>query len=182
MEALDKPDELLALHDVTAGLFDTLRDWFDVPEQVSLTLGDVDAAVTELSDPVMVAALAMRKLQALRLLSQPGVRTTTDVVVSIVQDLDRALLHAPSLHLERRARLADWDAALEELTTGAEMDPGADPVPGDGASDGTEPSGGAAADLADDAETERFRHLHGRLHEALRAVIEASDGQIRYFV
>ena len=40
----------------------------------------------------MVAALAMRKLQALHLLSTPGVRTTTDVVVTIVQDIDRALI------------------------------------------------------------------------------------------
>ena len=181
MEALDKPDELLALHDVTAGLFDTLRDWFDVPERVSLTLGDVDAAVTELADPVMVAALAMRKLQALRLLSQPGVRTTTDVIVSIVQDLDRALLHAPSLHLERRAQLADWDAALEELTT-IDGAPGSDPAVGAEPAGGTGPTVGAAADPADDDETTRFRSLHGRLHEALRAVVQASDGQIRYFV
>ncbi|MFA9428692.1 hypothetical protein [Egicoccus sp. AB-alg2] len=167
MEPLDKPDELLALHDVTAVLFDTLRDWFDVPDRVSLSLQDVDAAVTELSEPVMVAAMAMRKLQALRLLSQPGVRTSTDVVVSIVQDLDRALLHAPSLHLERRARLADWDAALEELTTTPEEQPAHQEDP---------------AGEGEDAETAAFRALHARLHEAVHAVVQASDGQIRYFV
>lgn len=167
MEPLPKPDELLALHDVTGALFDTLRDWFDVPERVSLSLHDIDAAVTELSDPVMVAALAMRKLQALRLLAQPGVRTSTDVVVSIVQDLDRALLHAPTLHLERRARLADWDAAFADLVTDADelVAPTAHP-----------------ADDREDAETAAFRSLHARLHEAVQAVMEASDGEIRHFL
>lgn len=167
MEPLSKPDELLALHDVTGVLFDTLREWFDVPERVGLSLQDVDAAVTELSDPVMVAALAMRKLQALRLLAQPGVRTSTDVVVSIVQDLDRALLHAPTLHLERRARLADWDAAFADMVT----DPDELPAPS-----------GDETDEQQDPETAAFRALHARLHEAVHAVVEASNGEIRYFV
>lgn len=168
MEPLSKPDELLALHDVTAVLFDTLRDWFDVPDRVSLSLDDVDAAVTELSDPVMVAALAMRKLQALRLLAQPGVRTSTDVVVTMVQDLDRALLHAPSLYLERQAQFADWDAAFAELVT----DP--DDVPA--------PTGDPAGEEPEDPEAAAFRALHARLHEAAQAVVEASEGEIRYFV
>ncbi len=33
-----------------------------------------------------------------------------------------------------------------------------------------------------DAEAERFRELHGRLHEAVVAVLQASDGEIRYLV
>ena len=82
---------------------------------VSIDLADIDSAVIELGDPEMIAALAMRKLQALRLLATPGVRTTTDVVVAIVNDLDRALLQAPDLaaappggrdRLGRRARTA----------------------------------------------------------------------------
>ena len=44
----------------------------------------------------MIAALAMRKLQALHLVATPGVKTTTDVVVTVVQDLDRALVQAPT--------------------------------------------------------------------------------------
>ena len=83
-----KPDELLALGGITAEMFAILRTWFDVPPRVTLDLVDVDSAVTELGDPVMIAALAMRKLQALNLLATPGVRTTTDVVVTIVSDLD----------------------------------------------------------------------------------------------
>jgi hypothetical protein len=164
METIPKPDELLALHDVTEEMFDILGAWFEVPETVSITLGDVDAAVTELGDPVMIAAMAMRKLQALRLLATPGVRTSTDVIVAIVQDLERALLQAPSMWMKRRAANADWDAALADLVT-----------------DGEEPAtvGSAEADAAD-AEVAQFRELHGYLHDALRAVVTASDGEIRY--
>ncbi|MBW3619735.1 MAG: hypothetical protein KY461_05775 [Actinobacteria bacterium] len=166
MDTIPKPDELLALHSVTEELFDTLRRWFDVPTRTTLALDDIDAAVEELGDPVMIAALAMRKLQALRLLSTPGVRTSTDVVVSIVQDLNRALLQAPSMRLKLAAASTDWDAAFEALT-----DVG-------GPEDGDAPT--SADD--EDAESERFRSLHGKLHEAVYAVLTASDGEIRYLV
>jgi hypothetical protein len=58
-KVLPKPDAMLALHDVTAELFGRLRDWFDVPDSVALDLSGIDAAVEELGDPVMVAALAI---------------------------------------------------------------------------------------------------------------------------
>ena len=163
-EPIPKPDELLALHDVTAEMFTTLRRWFDVPTHVTLDLVAVDSAVTELGDPVLIAAMAMRKLQALNLLSTPGVRTTTDVVVTIVQDLQRALLQAPALRLRRAAEAADWDAELARLETSE--------------------SGDAAPPTADaaDPETERFRHLHARLIEAVEAVLRVSEGRIRVLV
>ena len=50
----------------------------------------------------MIAAMAMRKLQALHLIATPGVLTTTDVILAIINDLDRALLQAPSMFLERK--------------------------------------------------------------------------------
>jgi hypothetical protein len=165
-KVLPKPDALLALHDVTAELFARLREWFDVPDAVSLDLSSIDAAVAQLGDPVMVAALAMRKLQALHLLSTPGVRTTTDVVVTIVQDLDRALIQAPFSRLRVRAESTDWDAELAALDAGevlgGEEEPPADPD-------------------AADPEVERFRMLHAQLHSAARAVLEASEGRIRIF-
>ena len=91
MEVEPKPAELLALHDVTTELFVTLQRWFSVPPTISVDVSAVDAegAVRELGDPTMIAAFAMRKLQALNLLSTPGVRTSTDVVVTMVQDLTR---------------------------------------------------------------------------------------------
>lgn len=161
VDSIPKPDELLALHSVTEELFDMLREWFDVPDDVSLALSDIDAAVTELGDPVMIAAMAMRKLQALRLISTPGVLTSTDTVVTIVQDLNRALLQAPVMRLRRAAATTDWDAAFEELVTGDDER--------------------AAPEEADevDEEVERFRGLHVRLHEAMAAVLRDSDGQIR---
>lgn len=159
---LSKPDALLALHGVTEALFLTLRAWFDVPASVSLDLEEVDSAVGELGDPVMIAALAMRKLQALHLLSTPGVRTTTDVVVTIVNDLDRALIQAPVMRLRRQAEVTDWDAEFARMASGE-----GEPPP-----DGLE-------DL--DPEEADFRVLHALLHEAVDAVLDASDGEIRTF-
>ena len=166
MEVVPKPDELLALHDVTGEMFDTLRRWFDVPPKAELDLTDVDAAVVELGDPTMIAALAMRKLQALHLLSTPGVRTTTDVVVTIVQDLDRALIQAPFSRLRVRAEATDWDAEFAALESGGLLDDGDAPPEDPGAAD---------------PEVERFRMLHAQLHKAARAVLEASEGRIRIF-
>ncbi len=174
MDTIPKPDELLALHSVTEELFTTLQGWFEVPAQVALDLTDVDAAVHQLADPVAIAALAMRKLQALRLLAQPGVRTSTDVVVTIVQDLDRALVQAPAMHLQRAAAAADWDAELAGLlddTSAPRDEPAATDEPA--ASDEPEHS---------DPHVARFRALHGQLHAAARAVVRASDGEIRYLV
>jgi len=161
VEVVQKPRELLALHDVAAELFDTLRRWFDVPERVTLDLSAVDAAVAEMGDPQMIAALAMRKLQALHLLATPGVRTSTDVVVTIVQDLTRALLQAPNMHLRRAAEQTDWDAALAELEADGE---GAAPESSDAA----------------DPEVARFEELHAALHIAAKAVVDASGGEIVY--
>ncbi|MBI2710808.1 MAG: hypothetical protein HYX34_14110 [Actinobacteria bacterium] len=162
-EVLPKPDALLALHGVTEALFETLRAWFDVPVSVALDLSDIDAAVAELADPTMIAALAMRKLQALRLLATPGVRTATDVVVAIIGDLERALVQAPGMRLRVQAETTDWDLALAELDSG-----------------GGPPDTPAAVD-DEDVEVTRFRDLHARLHEAVYAVVEASDGEIRVF-
>ena len=132
-----------------------------MPTHVTLDLTAIDSAVAEMGDAVLVAAMAMRKLQALHLLSTPGVKTTTDVVVSIVQDLQRALLQAPSMHLRRAAESADWDAALAEI--------------GDL---GDAPSTTDDRDLA----VERFRQLHALLVVAVEAVLQASDGEVRVFV
>ena len=159
--SIPKPDELLALHGVTRELFETLRGWFDVADRVSIDLVDIDSAVTELGDPQMIIALAMRKLQALRLLSTPGVRTTTDVVVAIVNDLERALLQAPVMRLRLRAATTDWDAELARLATG-------------------ESSSAVPDDVDDrDPDVDRFRMLHARIHQAALAVVQASDGEVR---
>ncbi len=167
-EALDKPDELLALHSVSEELFVTLQEWFLVPDEVGLNLEDVDAAVRDMADPLMIAALAMRKLQALRLISTPGVRTTTDIVITLIQDLDRALLQAPHMRLKRAAEGTDWDAAFAELEHGANGHPSTGLAP----REATE----------EDPEIEVFRARHGQLHEAVHAILVASDGEVRHFI
>jgi hypothetical protein len=161
-DPLPKPDELLALHGVTAELFGLLRRWFGVPTSVPLDLQEVDSAVGELGDPVMIAALAMRKLQALHLLSTPGVRTTTDTVVTIVQDLQRALIQAPVMRLRLAASVTDWDAAFVEMA-GRSDQLGDAPLSPD----------------EDDPEVDRYAELCGYVFAAMRAVVEASDGEIR---
>jgi hypothetical protein len=158
-----KPDELLALHSVSAELFDTLRRWFDVPDVVPLDLQAVDSAVAELGEPQMVIAMAMRKLQALHLLATPGVRTATDVVVAIVNDLERAMVQAPNMWLRRQAASTDWDEAFAAMSDGLVDDLDEAPVEADEV----------------DPEVLRFRVLHAALHEAMFAVVEASGGEIR---
>ena len=135
-----------------------------MPPRISLNLEVIDSAVSEMGDPVLIAAMAMRKLQALNLLATPGVRTTTDVIVTIVQDLDRALLQAPNMRLNLAAEQTDWDAALASME---EIDSATPP---------------ARAVDADDPEATRFRELHQKLHEAVYAVLTASDNEIRYVV
>lgn len=186
MDPIQKPGELLALHDVTAELFDTLKAWFDVGDAVTISLADIDSAIEELGDPVLIAAMAMRKLQALRLLAQPGVRTTTDVIVTIVQDLDRAMLQAPAMWLKRTAAETDWDAefaALVDEQPDVETTSDADtssPAPPDTGSPSEGPGGDASGSgELDDPAVRRFRELHAGLHRALRAVVAVSDGQIR---
>jgi hypothetical protein len=164
MEEIPKPRELLAVRTSAEVLFNLLRDWFDVPEHVTLDLRAVDSAVAELGEPQLVMAMAMRKLQALHLLTTPGVRTTTDVVLTVIQDLERALLQAPKMHLKRAAAVADWDAALAAL--GAD-DPGPDALEPD-------------EDESDEIAT--FRRHHAALHHAARAVLHVSEGQIRTLV
>ncbi len=167
MDTVAKPDELLALHGVTARMFTILRRWFDVPTSITLDLAAVDSAVAELGDPQLVAAMAMRKLQALHLLSTPGVKTSTDVVVAIVQDLQRALIQAPTMRLRLQASSTDWDDALRALEAG-----------GEGAGDDAP---GPQVDDAD-PEVDEFRALHALLLLAVDAVLAASDGEIRYLV
>lgn len=163
MEEIPKPQELLAARTSAERLFRQLREWFAVPEYVTIDLREVDSAVAELGDPQLVMAMAMRKLQALHLLTTPGVRTTTDVVLTVIQDLERALLQAPTMHLKHAAAETDWDAALAALA-------------GKGTDDEADPE-----DLEDDA-IDEFRRHHAELHEAARAVLHASDGEIRTLV
>lgn len=164
IEALPKPDEVLALHGVSTDLFNLLRTWFGVPEKMQLDLTEVDSAVIELGEPQMIAAMAMRKLQALNLIATPGVLTATDVVVSLVNDLNRALIQAPSMYLSQKAESVDWDNAFATL---------------EGLEESSDDGPQSSTDM--DPEIDRFEELHALLHDALISIVEASDGEIRYF-
>jgi hypothetical protein len=161
MEEIPKPSELLAARTSAEHLFALLRRWFGVPSSVTLDLRAVDSAVAELGDPQLVMAMAMRKLQALHLLTTPGVRTTTDVVLTVIQDLERALMQAPGMHLKQSAAVADWDAELEAIKA---------------------PAAGAPDDAEGGDEIDMFRRHHAALHEAARAVLHITNGEIRVLV
>lgn len=189
---LPKPRELLAAHDACAELFGLLQQWFAVPERVTIDLARVDSAVAELADPQLVMAMAMRKLQALHLLTTPGVATTSDVVLTVIQDLERALLQAPTMHLKQIAAEVDWDAELATLGLDAPLDGDDVDAPAENGIAGRAADADAdAPDAADaDASTEggnrsvhdevaRFRAHHATLHEAAKAVLHVSDGRIR---
>lgn len=115
-----KPEALLALGPVCAGLFAQLKSWFDVPATVELNLESIDAdqVVRDLRDPQMVAAFAMRKLQALHLLSIPGIATRPDVATSLIDSVLRALVEAPRSQLHRRAGQVNWDQEWAALDAG----------------------------------------------------------------
>ncbi|HEX6255058.1 MAG TPA: hypothetical protein VFZ70_04545 [Euzebyales bacterium] len=170
MDEIPKPRELLAIRGATEDLFMLLRRWFAVPNAVTLDLRAVDSAVAELGEPRLVMAMAMRKLQALHLLTTPGVVTTTDVVLTVIQDLERALLQAPAMHLRDAAAATDWDAALAALDDDDEHDGE------DGAVKARTPDGGGNDEIT------LFRTHHAALHEAARAVLHVSDGRIRRLV
>ena len=166
MEEIPKPSELLAARTSAEELFSLLRQWFGVPSSVTLDLRGVDSAVEELGDPQLVMAMAMRKLQALHLLTTPGVRTTTDVVLTVIQDLERALLQAPNMHLKQSAASTDWDAEFRALG-GAAGSPASEEDPDQASTDD---------------EIESFRRHHLALHDAARAVLRITDGEIRLLV
>jgi hypothetical protein len=168
MDEIPKPRELLAIRSATEDLFVLLRRWFAVPTAVTLDLRAIDSAVAELGEPRLVMAMAMRKLQALHLLTTPGVVTTTDVVLTVIQDLERALLQAPAMHLRDAAAATDWDAALAALD--------------DDETDAEEELADPETDDRGNDEITLFRTHHAALHEAARAVLHASDGRIRRLV
>ena len=94
----------------------------------------------------------MRRLQVLHRLATPGVRTTSDVVLMVLQDVERALLQAPGLHLRTEAARADWDAELAGLAD-------------------------ASADASED-DLERLHRHRASLRAAAKAVLHASDGRV----
>jgi hypothetical protein len=170
MERIPKPAELLDARESSVVLFDALRRWFGIGPAITLDLVAIDSAVREIHDVQFVMSLAMRKLQVFHSLAAPGTPTTTDMVITTVQDLERALQQAPRIRLRRLAAHTDWDAELAQLDAPLDDDP--DPgTEGDEASDD--------ADGLEDAEAREFRAAHRTLRHAAQAVLRASEGRIR---
>ncbi|MGH3752073.1 MAG: hypothetical protein ACRDRP_05140 [Pseudonocardiaceae bacterium] len=86
-----KPPELVSLYAATPEVFRVLKKEFQVPDTYELVLHDVDAAEKFLRNTLDIAAITMRKIQALRWVTKPGVETANDIVVTLAADLLRAL-------------------------------------------------------------------------------------------
>ena len=67
-----KPPELVSLYAATSAVFRTLKEEFQVPDTYELALCHVDAAEPFLRNTVDIAAITMRKIQALRWVAKPG--------------------------------------------------------------------------------------------------------------
>ena len=87
----DKPAPLCDLADPVGEVFPIVKAWFHVPDCVHLNLSDVDVAEGEMFEAGMVAAVTLRKIQALRLLSRPGVETSLAAILSLISDVRSAL-------------------------------------------------------------------------------------------
>ena len=90
-EERPKPQELVNLYAATPEAFRTLKEEFQVPDIYELVLHDVDAAEPFLRNTLDIAAITMRKIQALRWATKPDVETVNDIVVTLAADLLRAL-------------------------------------------------------------------------------------------
>lgn len=82
-----KPQKLLDLHDASARLFALLRESFEVPMRHTLVLDSVDSARHDLRRTHDIAAVTMRKVQALRLVTIPGELTRSDIVICLIAEL-----------------------------------------------------------------------------------------------
>lgn len=87
----EKPPELLELYEVAATLFVKLKKTFNVPDTYEFSLRHVDDAAHHARNSIDVAAFAMLKIQALRLIATPDFVTVSDVVVGIAAELTRTL-------------------------------------------------------------------------------------------
>lgn len=107
MKTYPKPASFLALHEDMAELFGAIKRSYRVPDAFQLNLRTVDdVSMAALSDNKARAALTLRKLQALRLLTTSGTRTTVSVVVTLVSDVT-GTLDALIEGLHHRQEVAD---------------------------------------------------------------------------
>ena len=110
-EAMAKPPEFLALSEVTMELFETLKEWFDVPAAVVLDLSAVDSerVVREMGEERSVGFL--RKFYGWYLRGLDGAK-----------ELRVQMTQAPSVELAEAALLTAYPDAASLMTAAeAEM-------------------------------------------------------------
>lgn len=85
-----RPPELLAIPAHAEALFELVRKRFEVPASYTLDLSSPVLGEESLRSPLAVAAITMRKLQALQYLER-AVKPPSHVVLSLLADVSRSL-------------------------------------------------------------------------------------------
>ena len=96
LNPIPKPDSFLALHTVAEKLFNTLRKWFDVQPNVTIDLTEIDSAITELGESEMIVH-GNAKTPSATFDRNSRSFNHNRCILAIINDLDRALLQAPSM-------------------------------------------------------------------------------------
>ncbi len=121
---IKKPAELTKLITSAPELFELLKRWSAVPDQIAIDLRAIDTGVESMQDPMMVTAFALRRLQAIYFAAQDGVVTRTDICIQQIVGMDASLDGAfdrrteaiPRSDLDALSRLRhDLDMAAQKL-------------------------------------------------------------------
>ncbi len=84
---VDKPPELSALRETANRLFPIIKKWWKVDDSFTLDLRHIDAAQGCLFDEAGIGALALRKVQALKTLCEPGLEVSLDPLTNLISDV-----------------------------------------------------------------------------------------------
>lgn len=131
---VEKPAALVAIADVLPQTFDALKTCYKVKDYFALDLNAIDAIPEEqFAQHLEIAALSMRKIQLLYVISQRGVRTRADIVISLCAELvtaiDALLETTKAMEPNERQVLEHSLATFESvaLVVGDMMPPGENP-------------------------------------------------------
>lgn len=111
-EPRPKPDDLIALRQPLASLFEVLKHSAGIADAHTFRLESVNCSDSILSDRYEVAAFTLRKIQALRYAATQGVRTTNTVIMFLAADLNLSLTE-----MANGAESRGHDTAFNEIIT-----------------------------------------------------------------
>lgn len=84
-----KPPMVLNVREAVEPLFRLTSKWFHVDGHYRFDLSSVELSEDELYDVVAIAAVAMRKMQQLRHVTKAAVPIASDIVLTLISELER---------------------------------------------------------------------------------------------